>query len=82
MPGSDASQFTQFKKANSVQRNPKRPDKKLTTHLTNYTSQLSGAFASQKFLSSLTLKYTRPVTLLPINVDSFKKKHSLNQNCS
>ena len=82
MPGADASQFTRFKKATSVERNQPRTDNKSTTHLTNYTPNLTGVYTTTQFLSSLTLKDARPITLLPINVDSFKKKHSLNQNCS
>jgi len=55
MPGSDASQFTRFKKANATQRgDTQQSDSKSVNRLTQYVPRLSGASGVGKFLSSLT----------------------------
>ena len=82
MPGADASQFTQLKKASAAYRGPPRSDLKSTNRLTQYVTPLSTASNEEKFLPSLTLKNTRPILAARINVDTFAKKHSLKQNCS
>jgi hypothetical protein len=71
MPGSDASQFTRFKKANAVQKgDTQTTDPKSVNRLTQYTPHLSAASNSVKFLSTLTEKFTAPVTRDPINFQS------------
>jgi hypothetical protein len=84
MPGTaDASQYTQFKKANAVQRGDTQvSDPKSVNRLTQYVPKLSFASNSTKFLSSLTNKNTRPLVPTPINVDFSGKKQSSKQNCS
>jgi hypothetical protein len=84
MPGSDASQFTRFKKANAVQKgDTQASDSKSVNRLTQYTPHLSAASNSVKFLSTLTEKFTAPVTRDPINFQSaFGKRGTLHQNCS
>lgn len=81
MPGSDASQFTQMKKANAVQRGPSRDDFKKTNHLTQFVPYLSAISDEKKFLASLTEKNTRPIIPIPINMDFLGKKHSAIRNC-
>jgi hypothetical protein len=55
MPGSDASQFTRFKKASAVQRgDTQQSDPKSVNRLTQYIPRLSGISGLGKFLSSLT----------------------------
>lgn len=71
MPGSDASQFTRFKKANAIQKGDSQTsDPKSVNRLTQYTPQLSAASSRRKFLSTLTAKSTAPVTRDPINFQS------------
>ena len=71
MPGSDASQFTRFKKANAVQKGDTQAgDSKSVNRLTQYTPHLSVASNSVKFLSTLTEKFTSPVTRDPIKFQS------------
>jgi hypothetical protein len=82
MPGSDASQFTQMKKASAAQRGPSRSDLKSTNRLTQHVTHLSGVSDEKKFLSSLTEKNTTPITRVPINRDFPGKKHSSLQNCA
>ena len=82
MPGSDASQFTQFKKANAVQKTPLRGDLKSVNRLTQYVSPLSFASDQVKFLASLTNKTSTPLTQSPINTNYGGKKEGLKQNCS
>lgn len=82
MQGSDASQFTRMKKASAVQRGPSRSDLKSTNRLTQHVTPLSAISDEQNFLSSLTLKNTRPVTRVPINRDFPGKKNSSLQNCA
>lgn len=82
MPGSDASQFIQFKKANAVQKTPLRGDMKSVNHLTQYVARLSGANSETAFLSSLTYKFVRPLVQSPINTDFAGKQQGLKQNCS
>ena len=83
MPGADASQFTQFRKANAVQKgDTQQSDPKSVNRLTQYVPHLSVASSIPKFLPSLTLKNTRPLVQARINVDTFPKKHSFQQNCS
>jgi hypothetical protein len=82
MPGSDASQFTRFKKASAVQGTPIRGDMKSVNHLTQYVSRLSGASSETEFLSSLTNKTTRPIIRPSINTDFIGKQQGLKQNCS
>jgi hypothetical protein len=82
MPGADASQFIQLKKASANYRGPPRSDLKSTNRLTHYVTPLSNASNEEKFLPSLTLKNTRPIILGRINVDTFSKKNPSNQNCS
>jgi hypothetical protein len=79
MPGTaDASQYTQFKKANAIQKGTQTRDR-----LTQYVPKLSVAFNSTRFLSSLTNKVTRPLVPTPINTDfPTKKLRPSNQNCS
>uniref|UniRef100_A0A6C0ERK4 Uncharacterized protein n=1 Tax=viral metagenome TaxID=1070528 RepID=A0A6C0ERK4_9ZZZZ len=55
MPGSDASQFTRFKKANAVQRG----DTQQSNRLTQYVSKLTGASCQTVFLDSLMPKSRR-----------------------
>ena len=82
MPGADASQFTQLKKASANSRGPPRSDLKSTNRLTEYVTPLSNASNEDKFLPSLTLKNTLSLVPARINVDTFAKKQSLKQNCS
>lgn len=71
MPGSDASQFTRFKKAIAVQRgDTQQSDPKSVNRLTQYIPQLSNVSSTREFLSSLTAKTTRPITRDPINFQS------------
>jgi len=71
MPGSDASQFTRFKKAVAVQRGEtQQTDPKSVNRLTQYTPHLSNVSSTKEFLSSLTEKSTRPITRDPINFQS------------
>jgi hypothetical protein len=66
MPGSDASQFTRFKRANAIQKgDTQASDTKSVNRLTQYTPHLSAASNSVKFLSSLTAKSTTPLFLPP-----------------
>ena len=81
MPGSDASQFTQLKKASAVQKNPSRSDLKSTNHLTQYVTHLSAVSNEKKFLASLTEKNTTPLIPARINTDFAGKKHSSVGNC-
>ena len=81
MPGSDASQFTQLKKASAVQRGPLRSDFKSTNRLTQFVTHLSAISDEKKFLASLTAKDTRPIIPAPINIDFRGKKRSLLGNC-
>jgi len=54
MPGSDASQFTRFKRANAIQRgDSQQRDSKSVNRLTQYVPRLSGAWGVNNFLSSL-----------------------------
>ena len=84
MPGTaDASQYTQFKKANIIQRrDPAASDLNSADRLTQYVPRLSGASNSTKFLSSSTNKNTTPLVPTPINLDFSGKKQSSKQNCS
>jgi hypothetical protein len=82
MPGADASQFIQLKKASANSRGPPRSDLKSTNRLTQYVTPLSNASNEEKFLPSLTIKNTRPIILGRINVDTFSKRNPSNQNCS
>lgn len=82
MPGADASQFIQMKKARAIQDNPTRKDMKSTNHLTQYVPELTAVSATKTFLPSLTLKNTKPVARIPINTDFLGKKHSSLQNCA
>jgi hypothetical protein len=84
MPGTaDASQYTQFKKANTIQRgDTQTSDPKSVNRLTQYVPKMSVASNSTKFLSSSTNKYTTPLVPAPINVDFSGKKQSSKQNCS
>lgn len=71
MPGSDASQFTRFKKASAVQRgDTQASDSKSVNRLTQYIPRLSSASRTGEFLSTLTAKLTRPVTRDPIKFQS------------
>ncbi len=81
MPGSDASQFIQMKKALAVQRNIVRNDMKSINHLTQYTPDLSSVNTQQEFLPSLTSKTSYPLTRFGINVDFSGKKHGQLQKC-
>lgn len=84
MPGTaDASQYTQFKKANAIQRGDTQvSDPKSVNRLTQYVPRLSEASNRSNFLSSLTYKYTTPLVPTPINVDFSGKKQGRKQNCS
>lgn len=71
MPGSDASQFTRFKRATAVQRgDTQQSDPKSVNRLTQYIPHLSNVSSTREFLSSLTAKTTRPIIREPINVQS------------
>ena len=71
MPGSDASQFTRFKKASAIQRgDTQQSDPKSVNRLTQYVPKLSAASSTREFLSSLTAKTTHPITRDPINFQS------------
>jgi hypothetical protein len=71
MPGSDASQFTRFKKANSVQRGDTlATDSKSVNRLTQYTPRLTAASSTEEFLSTLTAKLSKPITRDPIKFQS------------
>jgi hypothetical protein len=76
MPGADASQFTQLKKANAVAagKNAGSPDGKSVNRLTQYVIPLSAAVsfpdsgpASSIFLPSLTLKDITPLFRFRLN---------------
>lgn len=84
MPGSDASQFTRFKRANAVQgRDTDTSNGKSVTRLTLYTPQLSASYSRTEFLSTLTSKSTTPITRDPTNFQSaFGKLGNPHQNCS
>lgn len=84
MPGSDASQFTRFKRANAVQRRDTTTSNgKSVTRLTLHTPELSASYSRTEFLSTLTAKSTTPNTRDPINFQSaFGKRGLLHQNCS
>lgn len=81
MPGSDASQFTQFKRTGAVHGRSTRIDGKSTNRLTEYVSPLAFAENSNKFLPSLTLKNATPRLRVAININFIGKKNSLKQNC-
>jgi hypothetical protein len=81
MPGSDASQFTQFKRTGAVHGISTRTDGKTTNRLTQYVSPLGFAENSNKFLPSLTLKNLTPRLRIGINMNFIGKKNPLNQNC-
>jgi hypothetical protein len=71
MPGSDASQFTRFKKANAVQKgDTQTSDPKSVNRLTQYTPHLTAASSRGGFLSTLTAKTTTPITSNPIKFQS------------
>jgi hypothetical protein len=71
MPGSDASQFTRFKKANAVQKgDTQATDSKSVNRLTQYTPHLTAASSTTEFLSTLTAKTTTPITRDPIKFQS------------
>lgn len=71
MPGSDASQFTRFKKANAVQRgDTQASDSKSVNRLTQYVPKLTAASSRTEFLSTLTAKNTTPITQDPIKFQS------------
>ena len=71
MPGSDASQFTSFKKASSIQRgDTQQTDSKSVNRLTQYVTPLSNVSSTREFLSSLTEKSTKPITRDPLNFQS------------
>ena len=71
MPGSDASQFTRFKKASAVQRSDtQQNDPKSVNRLTQYVPRLSNISSTREFLSSLTEKTTQPITRDPLNFQS------------
>ena len=71
MPGSDASQFTRFKKANAVQRGDTQlSDSKSVNRLTQYTPHLTAASSTGDFLATLSAKSTAPNTRDPINFQS------------
>ena len=84
MPGSDASQFTRFKKANAVQRgDTQASDSKSVNRLTQYVPHLTAASSTGEFLSTLTAKSTAPVTRDPINFQSaFGKPKVSHPNAS
>ena len=84
MPGTaDASQYTQFKKANAIQKGDSQAsDFKFVNRLTQYVPRVSFASNTSKFLSSLTNKNTKPLVPTPINTDFSGKKQSVKQNCS
>jgi hypothetical protein len=85
MPGSDASQFTQFKRANAVYQkgDSLATDPKSVNRLTQFTPFLSGARNTNEFLATLTAKSTAPNTRDPINFQSaFGKRSTVHQNCS
>ena len=71
MPGSDASQFTRFKKANAVQRgDTQQSDPKSVNRLTQYIPKLTVASDSIQFLQSLTNKSITGLTRDPVNFQS------------
>jgi hypothetical protein len=76
MPRSDASQFTQFKRANAVQ-GGNTP----VSRLTQFTPRLTASHSIYEFLPSLSSKYTTPITRDPINFGS-RYTGLRNQNCS
>jgi hypothetical protein len=84
MPGSDASQFTRFRRANAVQgRDTTSSNGKSVTRLTLHTPQLSASYSRDEFLSTLTAKSTAPNTRDPTNFQSaFGKRSIVHQNCS
>ena len=82
MPGSDASQFTRFKKAAANQGDPSSRDPKANKLVAQYLTPLSVASNQNKFLASLTIKNLTPLIQAPINTDFAGKKEGLKQNCS
>ncbi len=80
MPGADASQFTQFKKANSIQKgDTQQNDPKSMNRLTQYVPRLTGASNSTKFLSSITKTNTNQPTSVTIIINqSDVDEESLN----
>jgi len=78
MPGSDASQFTRFKKANAIQSgDTQQSDPKSVNRLTQYVPRLSNVSSTREFLSSLTAKSTRPITRDPLNFQSGNGKQKV-----
>ena len=84
MPGSDASQFTRFKKAYAVQNgDTQASDPKSVNRLTQYTPHLTAASSTGEFLSTLTGKSITLVTRDPINFQSaFGKPKVSHPNAS
>jgi len=71
MPGSDASQFTRFKKANAVQKgDTQATDSKSVNRLTQYIPKVTAGSSRTEFLSTLTAKTTTPITHDPVNFQS------------
>ena len=71
MPGSDASQYTRFKKASAIQRgDTQQSDPKSVNRLSQYVPRLSNVSSTREFLSSLTEKSSRPIIRNPINFQS------------
>jgi len=76
MPGSDASQFTQFRRTNAVQ-GGNTPVSRLTQH----TTRLTASHNINDFLTVVAAKYTTPITRDPINFGG-RYTGLRNQNCS
>jgi hypothetical protein len=76
MPRSDASQFTQFKRANAVQ-GGNTP----VSRLTQFTPRLTATRSIDEFLPSLSSKNTTPITRESINFES-SYTGLRHQNCS
>lgn len=78
MPGSDASQFTRFKKANAVQNGDNRlTDSKSITRLTQYIPRLTAASSRSEFLSTLTSKSITLITRDDMNFKSTKGESTI-----
>lgn len=81
MPTTDASQFTRFKRVNSVQRADRQSsDPKSVNRLSVYNTPLSDTAVLTSFIPTPTLKSAQPLTQTPRSI--LGKIGLLHQKCS
>ena len=81
MPTTDASQFTRFKRVNSVQRgDTQSSDPKSVNRLTQYNTRLTETAVLTNFLNTPTLKSAQPLTQTSKSI--LGKIGLLHQKCS